>query len=103
MTGNVDFFIRFGRARRDEHNGVSQLRICCQIKTLEGVAIWSGMVENAGIAVVIRFAICFRSTVTSTPGFRFRFRGRHFSYRCRPMSGNVDSVIFGSGMVENVG
>jgi len=32
-----------------------------------------------------------------------RFRGRHLHYRCRPMSNNVSSVIFGSGMVENVG
>ena len=50
-----------------------------------------------------RFEICFRSKVISTSGFYFRFRGRHLSFRCRPMSDNVGSVIFGSGMVENVG
>jgi len=36
VTGNVDFFICFERARRDEHNGISHLRIRCQIKKLEG-------------------------------------------------------------------
>ncbi len=36
VTGNVDLFIRFERARRDEHNGISHLRIRCQIKKLEG-------------------------------------------------------------------
>ena len=50
-----------------------------------------------------RFAICFRSKGLSTSGFHFRFRGRHLSYRCRSMSDNVGSVIFESGMVENVG
>ena len=50
-----------------------------------------------------RFEICFRSKVISTSGFYFRFRGRHLSFRCRPMSDNVGSVIFWSGMVENVG
>ena len=47
-----------------------------------------------------RFEICFRSKVISTSGFYFRFRGRRLSFRCLD---NVDSVTFGSGMVENMG
>ena len=50
-----------------------------------------------------RFAICLRSNVISTSGFRFRLRGRHLRFRCRPTLGRVGSVIFGSGIVENVG
>ncbi len=34
--------------------------------------------------------------------FDFLFHGRHLSFRCRLMSDNVSSVIFGSGMIENV-
>ena len=49
------------------------------------------------------FEICFRSKVISTSGFYFRFRGRHLSFPCRPMSDNVDNVIFGSGILENMG
>jgi len=44
-----------------------------------------------------RIAICFRSKVISTSGFHFRFRYRHLSYRCRPMSDKVGSVIVGVG------
>ncbi len=36
MYMTLDFFMGFERARRDEHSGISHLRICCQIKTLEG-------------------------------------------------------------------
>jgi hypothetical protein len=50
-----------------------------------------------------RVAICLCSKVISTSGFHFRFRGRHLSFRCRPMSDNVGSVIFRLGVVENVG
>ncbi len=50
-----------------------------------------------------RFAISFCSKVISTSGFHFRFRGRHLSFRCWPMSANVGTVIFGSGLIENVG
>jgi len=50
-----------------------------------------------------RFEICFRSNVISTSGFYFRFRGRHFNFRCLPMSDNVGNVLFGSGRLENVG
>ena len=50
-----------------------------------------------------RVEICFRSKVISTSGLHFRFRGRHLSFRCRPMSNNVGSVIFRSGMAEILG
>jgi hypothetical protein len=50
-----------------------------------------------------RFKICFRSKVIFTSGFYFRFRSRHLSFRCRPMSDNIGNVIFGSGILENVG
>jgi len=49
------------------------------------------------------FAIFFRSKVISTSGFHFRFRDRHFSYRCRPMSDNSAVSYSGSGIFENVG
>ncbi len=49
-----------------------------------------------------RFAMCSRSKVISTSGFHFRFRGRHMRFRCWPTSGHVGSVIYKSGMVENV-
>ena len=38
-----------------------------------------------------------------TSGLNFRFRGRHLSCRCRLMSDNVGSVIFGLGIVGKVG
>ncbi len=67
------------------------------------VIFGSGMVENVGVSRWNSFAIYFRSKVTSTSGFHFRFRDRHLSYRCCPMSGRVGSGISKSGMVENVG
>ncbi len=39
----------------------------------------------------------------SISDFHFRFRDRHLSFRCRLMTDNVGSAIFGSGVVENVG
>ena len=39
----------------------------------------------------------------STSGFYFRFRGRHFGFPCRPMSGRVASAMSELGRVENVG
>ena len=61
-----------------------------------------GMVENVGVRLN-RSPISCSSKVISISGFNFRFRNRHFSFRCRPMSDNVSRVIFGSGMVKNVG
>ncbi len=61
----------------------------------------SGIVENVG-SRCNQFAICFRSTVISTSGFHFLFRGRHLGFRCRPMSGRVGSVISKSDVVDNV-
>ena len=62
-----------------------------------------GRTRKYGGSHLNRFDSCFRSKVISTSGFYFRFRGRHFSFRCRTMSDNVGSVIFESGMVENMG
>ena len=63
-----------------------------------GNAIYKlGMVENVGVAVgSLRHLFPFKSY------FYFRFRGRHLSFRCRPMLGNVGSAICRSGVVENV-
>ena len=65
--------------------------------------IWVGHGRMCGCSRWNRFKICFRSKFIFTSGFYFRFRSRHFSFRCRPMSDNIGNVIFGSGILENVG
>ncbi len=62
-----------------------------------------GIVENAGVAIgiaslTISVQLIFPLPV-STSGSVADISG----FRCRPMSGRVGSVIFESGIVENVG
>ncbi len=72
------------------------------------VIFWSGVVDNLGVAVGIASPSVFVQKLfplpVSTSGFHFRFplpvSWPTFEL---PMSDNVGSVIFGSGMVENVG
>ena len=57
----------------------------------------SGLVAYVGTAVeVVTPALC--AIVISTSDFA----GRHFEFCSWPTSGNVDSVIFNSGLVGNV-